>query len=94
MLDSHLVISIFFLFYFHKLEPKEEKSKTLVSSLPKAHNLQENFFLPKLSNTLFKINPSKHLTAHVMKIEKSKFKEDKEFAQSYSAGKWGLTTIF
>lgn len=43
---------------------------------------------------LFKINPSKHLTAHVMKIEKSKFKEDKESAQSYSAGKWGLTTIF
>lgn len=52
------------------------------------------FFLPKLYNMLFKINPSKHLTAHVMKIEKSKFKEDKESAQSYSAGKWGLTTIF
>ena len=25
---------------------------------------------------------------------KSKFKEDKGLAQSYSTGKWGLTTIF
>ena len=52
------------------------------------------FFFFCLNCLICSLNPSKHVIAHAMKIEKSRFKEDKEFAQSYSAGKWGLTTIF
>ena len=74
--------------------PKRKRAKPRYLLSQRHITYKKTFFLPKLSNTLFKINPSKPLTAHDMKIEKSKFKEDKEFAQSYSAGKWGLTTIF
>lgn len=41
----------------------------------------------------FKTGPFEtYVSAHFLRIGKSKFKEDEGLAQGHSAGKWGLTT--
>ena len=82
--DSHMVNIPYFLCYFHYLEQEGERVKLGTLSLSP---------MPTLSFMFVKTGLSRHGIAHIFEVGKSKFKEDKQLAQSHSAGKWGWTTV-